>query len=120
MSKVFMDSADPIVIEDLEGRIIDINDEAINTYGWTHEAIIGKPTLTLVPEDRHKHIEALQEQCRKGKPIRNAEELFIHRSGTIIPVLLTFSLLSGKDGEIAAIATIAKKYTHSLARKIGV
>jgi PAS domain-containing protein len=33
MSKVFMDAADPILIEDTDGRVIDMNDEAERSYG---------------------------------------------------------------------------------------
>ncbi len=33
MSKVFMDAADPILIEDPQGRVIEINAEAERAYG---------------------------------------------------------------------------------------
>ncbi len=39
MSKVFMDGADPIIIEDLEGRILQVNDETLNCYGWSREEL---------------------------------------------------------------------------------
>jgi hypothetical protein len=42
--------------------------------------------------------------------MRNIEGLRSHYSGEIIPVLLTFSLLSGKTGDPVAIATIAKNH----------
>ena len=40
MSKVFMDAADHILIEDLEGRVIDMNHEAERVYGWSREKLI--------------------------------------------------------------------------------
>ena len=35
MSEVFMDAADPVIIRDLDGTIIDLNAEAERAYGWT-------------------------------------------------------------------------------------
>src|SRR5262249_32710168 len=35
MTKVFMDSADPIVIRDLDGKVIDMNLETERVFGWT-------------------------------------------------------------------------------------
>ena len=63
MSKVFMDGADPIIIEDLDGNIIDANDEAITSYGWKRVELLGKPAVSLVPQDGHTHFLKIQEQC---------------------------------------------------------
>ena len=40
MTKVFMDAADPILIRDLQGRIIEVNDEVQRTFGWTRDATV--------------------------------------------------------------------------------
>ena len=49
LSKVFMEAADPILIEDLAGNVIDLNQAAEQTYGWTREEIVGRPIRTIVP-----------------------------------------------------------------------
>ena len=49
MSKVFMDAVDPILIEDPDGRVIDMNDEAERSYGWSRDELIGQPIKTIVP-----------------------------------------------------------------------
>ncbi|MBM9514014.1 chemotaxis protein CheB [Desulfogranum marinum] len=113
MSKVFMDSADPIIIEDLGGTIIDANSEAINSYGWSREEIIGKHALDLSPKENYDQMKNALDQCLKGTSVRNLESSCLHKSGKFIPVLLTFSLLSGKNGKPQAIATIAKNYPAS-------
>ncbi len=46
MTKVFMDAADPIIIRDLQGRIVEVNDEVERTFGWSRGQLIGKLSLT--------------------------------------------------------------------------
>ena len=60
MSKVFMDGADPIVIEDLEGRIVDLNEEAARAYGYSREELIGQPSSKLVPDEYVEQAKALR------------------------------------------------------------
>ena len=111
MSKVFMDAADPIIIEDLNGHVLDLNREAIGAYGWAEEAIIGKSILTIVPPDRHEQAQDLLRRCLDGEEVRNIEGLRQDRHKQIIPVLLTLSLLRDDDGTPVGVATIAKDLT---------
>jgi len=45
--RVFMDSIDPILIEDLDGIIFDMNMQAELSYGWTKNELVGKPHLII-------------------------------------------------------------------------
>ena len=108
MSRVFMDSADPIIIEDLDGMIIDLNDEAENIYGWNREELLGNPLKTVVPPDRHDQADELLERCKRGEAVRNKEGLRWTKTGNIVPVLITLSPLTDGADKLVAIATIAK------------
>jgi two-component system CheB/CheR fusion protein len=108
MSKVFMDGADPITIEDLDGQIIDLNSEAARAYGWTREELLGRPSSVLVPPDRAEQSRQLRERCRNAEHVRNVESIRSDRSGREHPVLLTLSLLCDEQGKPLGIATIAK------------
>jgi two-component system CheB/CheR fusion protein len=111
MSKVFMDGADPIIIEDLDGRIIEVNDETIDSYGWARKELIGKDVNILTPPERHAETAELLKTCKKNrKAVRNIEGIRLHKTGKIIPALLTYCLLTNLKGEVCAIATIAKNY----------
>lgn len=112
MSKVFMDSADPIVIEDFSGKIIDLNDEAVRTYGWTRKELLGGPTEKLIPKESRQQAAERVEHCKQGAMIRNSEGLGHTKSGEVFPVLLTLSLLTDEAGEPAAIATLAKNISQ--------
>ena len=115
MTRVFMDAADPILIEDLDGYVIDMNHEAQRAYGWTREELLGKHICTIVPEDRHDQALQLLEQCKAGKDVRNIEGLRQDKSGRIAPVLITLSLLQGENGEPVGIASIAKNMSRQKA-----
>lgn len=108
MAQVFMDAADPIILEDMDGIILDVNRETIQSYGFSREELIGKPIRMLVPPQRHAQAIDLLERCLAGEDVRNVEGLRWTKDEEIIDVLLALSALRDESGEITAIATIAK------------
>ena len=106
--KVFFDATDPIVIADLEGRMIEINDEAVRAYGFGREELLGKSIETLAPPERQPEMAGLLERCRAGEEVRSIEVLRRTRAGETLPVLLTLSLLTDEEGRSIAIASLAK------------
>lgn len=111
MSKVFQDGADPIIIEDLSGHVIHVNDEAERAYGWSREELLGSQIDILVPaEERARSIE-YRRRCKNAEAVRNFETVRRTKSGQLCPVLLTLSLLSDETGRPLAIASIAKDIT---------
>jgi PAS domain S-box-containing protein len=108
LSRVFMEAADPIIIEDLEGKVIEMNHEAEAVYGWSRDELIGKSIYTLfLPERLHLAAE-VRERCRRGEEIRNYEGVRKAKSGRIFQVLLTAFPLTDQSGDIAFIVTICK------------
>ncbi len=108
MSKVFMDAADPIIIEDLHGVIIDVNSEAVRSYGWSRAELLGKSIDMLQPSGEHSLSAELRARCRNFEAVRNAETLRRCKSGELCAVLLTLSLLTDEEGLPVAIASIGK------------
>jgi two-component system CheB/CheR fusion protein len=111
LSKVFMDGADPIIIEDLGGRIVDLNREAERAYGWSRDELLGQRVTKLIPAKESSHLDQLREQCSRDDSVRNIESTRCAKDGHAAPVLLTLSLLHGENGEPVAIASIAKDIT---------
>jgi PAS domain S-box-containing protein len=107
-SRVFMDAADPIVIEDMTGIIIDMNREAEREYSWQRGELIGKSIRSLIPRDHYSWADRLRERCRSGEEVRNWEGMRQDQKGRTFSVLLTAFPLIGDDGNIVALATIAK------------
>jgi PAS domain S-box-containing protein len=112
MYKVFMDTADPIIIEDLDGNIIDLNTEAELAYNFTRDELLGLPMTTLVPPERHTQSNDHLQRCKTGENLRNIESLRWDREHKTMPVLLTFSQLKNDSGQTIGAATIAKDITE--------
>ncbi len=111
MSKVFMDGADPVVIEDLSGRVLDMNSEAEHAYGWKREELLGRSIEILLPEESRATSRQLRERCLKSEHVRNVECWRRSKSGDVRPILLTMSLLTDEHQQPVAIATLAKDIT---------
>jgi PAS domain S-box-containing protein len=107
-SRVFMDAADPIIIENLSGTIIDMNREAEREYGWRRGELIGKSIRSLIPAVRYKWADRLRGRCLSGEEVRNWEGTRKNQKGRIFSVLLTAFPLLDESGKIIALATIAK------------
>jgi PAS domain S-box-containing protein len=111
LSRVFMDATDPIIIEDLSGKVIEMNHEAEDAYGWKRSELIGQSVRTLFPPEHYERSEKLRAACLQGAEIRNWEGVRQDRYGKRILVLLTaFPLLDSSDSA-TGLATIAKDIT---------
>ncbi|MBU1564311.1 MAG: response regulator [Proteobacteria bacterium] len=108
LSKVFMSVSDPILIEDLDGNVLEMNDEAVRTYGWQRQELIGQSVKTILPHQHHRLSDTLLERCRAGQEINNIEGERWTRDGRIIPTLITMTLLRDETEKPIGIVTIAK------------
>jgi PAS domain S-box-containing protein len=105
---VFMDSSDPILIEDPDTTILDANRAAEEAYGYTRAELIGQSIRKLIPDQRHAAAEEMRRRCLAGETIRNWEGIRRDRNGGHQPVLVTAFALTGGHGQPESIATIAK------------
>src|SRR5690606_7082712 len=96
-----------IVIEDLDGGIIDVNGAAIETFGWPREELIGRPYTVLVPREACAEEATLRRRCAAGGRLRRVRGMRVGRDGTSFEVTLSLSLLRGDDDAPRAIAVIA-------------
>ncbi len=112
MSKVFMDAADPILIEDLDGNVTELNEETVREYGWSRRELLGRPIETIFPPEGHQQVDDLRARCKAGEEVRNIESLRCNKDGEIVPVLLTLSLLTNDAGLPMGIATLSKNISE--------
>ena len=91
--------------------MIHVNDEAVKSYGWSREELVGNSIELLLPEhERHRTAE-LRQRCRGAESVRNVETVRRTKSGVTQPILLTLSLLTDETDRPIAIASIAKDIT---------
>ena len=108
LSKVYRDATDPIIIEDLHGIIIDVNPETERVYGWTAQELLGQSIMTLIPSDGQVLAHELRAQCQHGQNVRNISSYRQTKSGTLMPVLVSLSLLTEEDGQAIGLVTFTK------------
>ena len=108
LSRVFRDAADPIIIEDLSGTIIEINREAERSYGWSRDELIGKSIKNLLLPDRYRFAWDLRQQCLNGQEVRNWEGYRVDKYGRVFPTLVTAFPLMDENGRIEFVTTITK------------
>ncbi len=112
LSKVFLEGTNPTFIEDLSGHIQEMNNEAVNFYGFSREELVGKSIKLLVPDEKHEKIDELINLCLEGKLVRDVEGLLRKKDGSKIPVLMTLSLLTDEENNPFAISSIASDITE--------
>jgi PAS domain S-box-containing protein len=108
MNKVFLDSADPIRISDLDGFTLDWNREAERVFGWTCDEMIGKRAKDILPPEWQALADEGRQRCLRGEAVRNWEAVVVAKDGRSIPVLVTAFLLRDEAGEPIGIANIVK------------
>jgi PAS domain S-box-containing protein len=99
-----MESIDPILILDLGNRIVDMNNEALKTFGYAREQLLGKTIDTVFPPHRQKAISELLQRCRTGELIQKVEEVLLNQSGKQFKSELTLGLLIDDQGDPDAVA----------------
>lgn len=111
MTKVFMDSADPILIRDLQGRVLNVNHEFERVLGWSRDELIGGRTIHLVADECQESMEEVYRRRLKGETIRNFETTVRTKSGRLVSVLVTGFLLTDENNEPVGMADILKDVT---------
>jgi PAS domain S-box-containing protein len=111
LSRVFMDAADPIIIENLSGTILDMNREAECAYSWKRQDLIGKSIKSIIAPERYQWAQKLRKSCLSGEEVRNWEGMRQDQYGRKFFVLVTAFPLNDESGNPVAVATIAKDIT---------
>lgn len=99
---VLMSSADIIMTTDLEGRIVEFNPAAENFLGYSAEEVQGKH-VGEIWIDPHERERVLEEVALTGG-ISNYQTQLRHKTGKIVEISLTLSVL--KDGEGRVLGTV--------------
>jgi PAS domain S-box-containing protein len=86
--KTIMDSSiDVICSTDAEGRFINVSAAAERVWGYKPEELIGKKYIELVFEKDIESTIAIAEKILSGIPVTMFENRFIHKNGSIVPLL---------------------------------
>jgi len=108
MVSVVQDSQDPIIVQDLTGKILAWNPTATKLYGWSEEEALGMNFRDHIPAERQE--EALQKIRRlvSSEALETYRTQRLTKDGRILEVSVTSSALLTKEEKIYAISTIER------------
>lgn len=112
LASIVETSNDAIISESLDNMILTWNSAAERIYGFSAEEAIGQPISIIVPRDRIKELEMIDEKMRLGQRLEGYETLRIAKSGAAIHVSLTASPLTDSKGDITAFSVIVRDITE--------
>jgi PAS domain S-box-containing protein len=106
-------SSDSIVITDLTGQIIEVNETTLRLYGSDDPAdLIGQSAFELIaPEDRERALAGMTETLEKGL-VRNREYRIICKDGRTMPVEMSVGIMRDAEGNPTGFVGISRDVTE--------
>ena len=112
LAAIVESSSDAIVGKTLGGVITSWNAGAEALYGYARREAIGRPIDMLIPPDRPDEERTMIARLLAGERVRDYETERQRKDGTLVPVSLTASLVTGAAGDVRGVATIARDITE--------
>jgi PAS domain S-box-containing protein len=102
-------SSESVLISDLDGNILDLNDATVKMVGVSsRNELLGKKAIDIIsPEDRMKVRTITIDLIKKGH-LKNIEYLIQRKDGTKIPVELSASVMRDPQGKPIGIVGISR------------
>jgi PAS domain S-box-containing protein len=107
-------SPDSIVMYDVSGNLITVNQKTADLYGVESPEqfiIEAKNVLNILPEeDRLKAVQNFRQTIATGKSANN-EYSIIRKDGSLLPVEINSSMVAGSDGRSIAFISVVRDIT---------
>ena len=89
---------DPVVVYDIEGKVIYFNPAFTRLFGWSLEECLNKKMEVFVPEDAWHETKKMIKKVLAGEWFTGIETWRYHKKGKIIPVNISGAIYKDKDG----------------------
>jgi PAS domain S-box-containing protein len=112
LQQMFESVTDGIVVVDLNGIIIEVNQRTVEIHGYKSKGeLFGKSALKLVAPRDHEQMDKNMKQAVKEGRIGNIEYTLLKADGTEFPAELSTSVLRDASGKAIAHITIVRDVT---------
>jgi len=110
---IFAASPDAITATDLNGNIVECNDQTLKIHGYSSkQELIGQSALSLIAQKDHERaIENMKRTFDEGQ-IKNAEYTFVTKSGREFPAELSSSIVLDASYNPLGFVAITKDITE--------
>jgi PAS domain S-box-containing protein len=112
LRSIFAASPDAITATDAEGKIIECNEQAVKTHGYSSKKeLIGKNALMLIANrDHQKAIENMKKTIEQGS-IKNVEYTSVTKDGREFPAELSATVIKDASGKTVGFVAMTKDIT---------
>ena len=108
LAAIVESSDDAIISSDLNGTITSWNKGAENTFGYTAQEMIGRPTSILASPNCLEDTNNVLAKIRRGERTDHYETLRRHKDGSDVVVSLTVSPILDSNGNIIGASKVAR------------
>lgn len=112
LAAIIDSSDDAIVSKTLQGIVTTWNKAAERIFGYTAGEMVGKPILTIIPDDRQGEEFDILSRLRRGERIDHFETIRRRKDGSLIHVSVTISPVRDASGRIVGVSKIARDITQ--------
>ena len=113
LAAIITSSDDSIISMTLAGEITSWNHGAERMYGHRADAMIGRTTAILIPQDRVNEEHRILDRGRKGERIDHFETVRVRRDGARLDVSVAVSPIQDARGNIIGASKITRDITSS-------
>ncbi|EXG80096.1 PAS domain-containing hybrid sensor histidine kinase/response regulator [Cryptosporangium arvum] len=113
LSAIVEHAHSPIVSADVDGIITSWNTAAERVYGWTAEAMIGRPISTFTEPVHAEVVSETLAKVREGETVHIPDGQIVRADGRRVAVSVSASPIVGPNGSIAGIAYAARDLSES-------
>nr|HID60079.1 hybrid sensor histidine kinase/response regulator [Desulfobacterales bacterium] len=90
-------SPDPIIIYDMNGKVIYLNPAFTRVFGWTAEEVLGKK-IDYVPEESRRETQIMIDKVLAGESFSGIESRRLTKEGDILDVSISGAVYRNRDG----------------------
>jgi PAS domain S-box-containing protein len=105
-------SADSVIVRDLNGTILGWNPGAERLFGYTAEELIGRSVTELVPAEHRHEVAAFNARVARGERLDQVETVRQHKDGTLLQVAMSLSPIRDRSGRVVALCAIGRDITE--------
>lgn len=106
IESIITSARDGIVVVDLDGNYIEVNDAFIEIVGYDKEEILNKKFADITPEKWKETDEEAIKNLVNGIPVKKYEKEYITKEGALIPISISASLIKDEKGVPTSIVVI--------------
>lgn len=117
ISRIFLDNilqsmAEMLVVLDMEGQIVMVNESLLNCLGYAQAELIGQPFQRISVAGISDTVSV--ETLLTASPVRYSESTYRAQDGSEVAVLFSSHPLAGENGQVQGVVCVAQDITEQL------